>query len=53
MSKLFFVIELLVTRTQSDTDSQILFFDQFAIMLFHSLPFDKTFMVIFIYYYCY
>ncbi|VVC29458.1 Hypothetical protein CINCED_3A008880 [Cinara cedri] len=38
------LIELLVTRTQSDTDSQILFFDQFALMLFHGLSFDNTFM---------
>lgn len=49
---IFFCIELLVTRTQSDTDSQILFFDQFALMLFHGLLLDKTFVVIcFIYEY--
>lgn len=38
------LIELLVTRTQADTDSQILFFDQFSLMLFRGLPLDKTFM---------
>ncbi|XP_050532705.1 Fanconi anemia group D2 protein isoform X2 [Daktulosphaira vitifoliae] len=38
------LIELLVTRTQANTDSQILFFDQFAIMLFQSPYLDKTFM---------
>lgn len=43
------IIELLVTRTQSDTDSQIMFFDQFALMLFHGHSLDKTFMVLFVY----
>lgn len=48
---LLLCIELLVTRTQSNTDSQILFFDQFALMLFRGLLLDKTFVVIcFIYY---
>lgn len=43
---LFSFIELLVTKTQSNIDSQILFFDQFALMLFHGFLLDKTFVVI-------
>ncbi|XP_050428973.1 Fanconi anemia group D2 protein isoform X2 [Adelges cooleyi] len=38
------LIELLLTRTKADTDFQILFFDQFAHMLFQCPYLDKTFM---------